>query len=517
MFNRRSESLSSYHVLLRLFSVYFILNFARAMATSHLRGSSVVGMVKVENTGVKYSYSLVSEYQSNAYCATDSGSAGQNCKTELASGELQTTDFSNQYGSATYTYQINGAAYNVKVAMDGSGLLDADNNIVSTFGACKAVVSFPSGYTLVSLNCDATVVVGIVKILNGGEQYTFQNWGVYQSNAFCADDAGANEQSCKASLASGEEQTTDISNADGSATYTYGINNVAYNVKVSMAESGLLDSNDKVVGTVGACTATNSYPSGYTLISINCDSDPVPTYDATVYTTGVKKRGVNLSGQEWASGTYYPTVDDANKIKMIGMNAARFTIDITTLSDSSGDIDWTTGNAKKVDDSLKMLMSNGLEEVILDAHNQLVGPQAASDWTSGKITGDQLLKFWQQAASRYNGYSNFAIGVVNEPRSISTNPSDAQTEADALFAIYASIVKWFSENGITARSYWEPSDWGGIANYANPVWQNFYKNLAALSSYPETMSPDGHAYGTNTNGPGGSGYGDCDPDGVNHN
>lgn len=518
MFNRRNESLSSQHMLLKFFSLYFFLNLARvAMAMPNLRGGSVVGMVKVENTGVKYSYSLVSEYQSDAYCANDSGTNGQICKSELGSDELQTTDFSSQYGSATYTYEINGATYNVKAAMDGSGLLDADNNIVDAFGACQAVVSFPSDYTLVSLNCDTTVVVGMVKILNGGEQYTFENWGAYQSNAICTDDAGINEASCKTSLASGEEQTTDLTNEYGTATYTYGINNIAYNVKVSMTESGLLDSNNNVVSTVGACTATNSYPSGYTLISIDCDSDPVPTYDATEYTDGVALRGVNFSGEEWESGSYHPSIDDCNKAKMVGFNAGRYTIDITKLSNSSGIIDWSTGEAANVDSSFKTLLTCDMKEVILDAHNTLVGPTGTADWTNGKITGTQLLTFWQQAAPRYQSYSNFAIGVVNEPHDISTNPSDAQTEANALFEIYSPIVTWFADNKITSRSYWEPSDYGGIADYANIVWQNFYANLVALSNYPHTMVADGHAYGTNTNGPGGSGYGDCQADGVTHN
>ena len=366
-------------------------------------------------------------------------------------------------------------------------------------------------------NLRGSSVVAMVKVENGGEQYIFDGWGVYQSNAYCMNDAGTTGVNCKTSLAPGELQTTGITDQYGTATYTYGINNIAYNVKVSPQASGLLDSNKNIVKTVGACTATNSFWQGYTLVSINCDSAPVPTYDATTYTTGVKKRGVNLSGQEWASGTYSPTLNDVNKIKAVGFNAARLPIDITKLSDSSGNIDWTSGNAKAVDTSMKLLMSNGMQEVILDVHNQLVGPQTAGNWAAGQITGAQLLKFWQQAAPRYASYSNFAIGVVNEPHDISANPGDAQTEASALSAIYMPIVQWFSANQIQSPSYWEPSDYGGIADYANIVWQNMYTALVAASAYPDTMIADGHAYGTNPGAPGGSGYGDCEPDGVAHN
>jgi hypothetical protein len=95
--------------------------------------SEVVAMVKIQNAGKQFIYGLDSVWNSDgAYCATDSGSAGQNCKSDLEPGDVQTIDFGNTWDSMTITYAINGDYYNVKASPQGSGLLDGSGKIVSS-------------------------------------------------------------------------------------------------------------------------------------------------------------------------------------------------------------------------------------------------------------------------------------------------------------------------------------------------------------------------------------------------
>lgn len=378
---------------------------------------------------------------------------------------------------------------------------------------CATGQKAAEAYAAKKLKRDSGEVTAMIKINNASNQTNFNFVDVYQTEgAYCANDSGTSGESCKPELQPGELQTSDFENSWDSSTFTYEIDSGYYNIRVSPQESGLLNENDEVVSSVGSCTGTNEFESGYTQVNIDCSGEPVPDYNAPVYSSGVVNRGVNFSGEEWESGKYYTTRDDVNKAKSIGFQSSRVPVDLTDVQTSSGaKIDWTTGVAKEVDDSIQMQLANGMAVVIFDAHNYDIC------WDGKHCTGEELADFWSQVGEHYADTPSVWLGIMNEPHDVYPSSGNVEDEVNALFDKYDMVEDALSKKKITNPRLYEPADWGGIANYGNELYQQRFIQLRDSSNVPENVYADGHAYGTNTDGPGGSGYGDCDPDGVSHN
>lgn len=405
-------------------------------------------------------------------------------------------------------------------------------------GGLKAIWVQESFDTEAQSDVDLQAVYAMVKIKNAGTQFDFNLNGVYQSDgAYCATDNGQSGQSCKSTLSSGQLQTTDFESSWDSATYTYEINNNYYNIKVGPEASGLLDENDNVVASYQGCTGTNSFPSGYTLVSIDCDVPETPDYVVQTYSLAVPNRGVDANGQQWASGTYYITdspydgMNSLNEMKSWGANYVRYSFSAIKIQGQPlATIDYTQEGSVgyQVMQDVWQIKAAGMG-IIFDMHDDPCGEylesQGECQWDPDngvfQITSDQLVNFWSQTSNyfqtlgpEFNQWLN--IGIANEPHEMSSDPSNQLLEANATYTYLQPSLAVFSALGMINQIYVEPSQWGGIFEFANTQWQQWFEDMQA--EFPElNLIADGHAYGTATDGPGGTGYGDCDPDGVSHN
>jgi aryl-phospho-beta-D-glucosidase BglC (GH1 family) len=258
---------------------------------------------------------------------------------------------------------------------------------------------------------------------------------------------------------------------------------------------------------------------------------PVPDYYAQVYPTGVRWRGADINGQQWSSGTYYPTQNDLNTMKSWGVNIVRFSISAIKIQGTPyATIDYTKEGsvAKQVMDSIWLIKNNGMQ-IILDMHDDPCGEyfesQGECQWdpANGKyqITSSQLENFWSQTAAYFQTLGDdfnqwMTYGVANEPHEMSDDPSNQVKESAATYNYLAPTLSTLNALGVSGKVYVEPSQWGGIFEYADASWQSWFANIRGNYTRLDVIA-DGHAYGTSTTGPGGTGYGDCDPDGVSHN
>lgn len=385
---------------------------------------------------------------------------------------------------------------------------------------------------------DLQSVYAMVKIENAGLQFNYALNSAWQSEgAYCASDNGQNGQLCKSILSPGQLQTTDFENSWDSATYTYLINNNYYNIKVGPEASGLLDENGNIVASYQGCTGTNSFPSGYTLVSIDCDVAETPNYVVQTYSLGVPNRGVDANGQQWASGTYYLTdspydgMNSLNEMKSWGTNYVRYSFSAIKIQGQPfAVIDYTTEGSVgyQVMQDVWQIKTAGMG-IIFDMHDDPCGEyfesQGSCKWDPDngvfQITSSQLENFWSQTSNYFQTLGAefnqwLDIGIANEPHEMSSDPNNQSLEANATYSYLQPSLVVFSTFGMINNIYVEPSQWGGIFEFANQEWQQWFENMRA--NFPGLkLIADGHAYGTATDGPGGTGYGDCDPDGVSHN
>lgn len=186
-----------------------------------------------------------------------------------------------------------------------------------------------------------------------------------------------------------------------------------------------------------------------------------PTFPTPAVYTGVKYHGFNLSGGEFDSAFNLPYATDALYFIRKGANILRIPFKWEYIQpDLSKPIDFSTGNAKKLNDLVTTFTKAHLF-VILDMHNFLrypsnnfQGPVIGND---ANATTEKFALAWGSFAKQFKNNNYVFFDLMNEPLA----------DPELILKNYNAALDVIRKEGFDNLVLLEGSDWSKMSTWTN--------------------------------------------------